>query len=283
MRSLKDWTLLVAKGFAMGTADIIPGVSGGTIAFITGIYEELISSIAGLGLSTARDLFKNGIKSTWAKYNLNFLVAVFTGILVAVFTLSKALNYLYEFHPEELLSFFFGLVLASTPIIWRTIKVKNLKAILFLFLGSAIAALITSSPTLVSEPTPLLIAISGAIAISAMLLPGLSGSFLLIILGAHKTILTAVEKFDIVILGSFLIGIIIGLLSFSRLLKNLLKNHHDLTISTLVGFMLGAIHELWPWKESDISEAASSEILFASVFAIIGAAIVFILGKLSKK
>ena len=140
MRGFKEWFGIIAKGFAMGTADLVPGVSGGTIAFITGIYEELISTIANLGPTTIKDLFKEGIVSTWKKYNLNFLLALFIGIALAVLILSKTIHHLQETHPDQLMSFFFGLVLASTPLIWRSVGEKNKRNLGFGLFGVVAAA-----------------------------------------------------------------------------------------------------------------------------------------------
>ena len=155
MRGFKEWFGIIAKGFVMGTADLVPGVSGGTIAFITGIYEELISTIANLGSTTIRDLFKEGIVSTWKKYNLNFLLALFIGIALAVLILSKTIHHLQETHPDQLMSFFFGLVLASTPLIWRSVGEKNKRNLGFGLFGVVAAAILTSLPPAEAiEPLP---------------------------------------------------------------------------------------------------------------------------------
>ena len=283
MRTPKDWAKLIAKGFAMGTADLVPGVSGGTIAFITGIYEELINTIAGLGPSTVVDLFKEGLVSTWKKYNFNFLVALFVGIVCAVLTLSNAIHFLQENHPEHLSSFFLGLVLASTPIIWRSVNSKSIINYLFVAGGILIATVLTNLPPAVETSSLLFIALSGAIAISAMLLPGISGSFILLVLGAYTPVIAALAGFDIVVICAFIVGIVVGLLAFSRLLKRILANYHDQTLSTLVGFMLGALHVLWPWKCTIIPENNGVESGLVLVWIIVGAGVVTGLSKLSGK
>lgn len=278
-----DWAKLIAKGFAMGTADLVPGVSGGTIAFITGIYEELINTIAGLGPSTVVDLFKEGLVSTWKKYNFNFLVALFVGIVCAVLTLSNAIQFLQENHPEHLSSFFLGLVLASTPIIWRSVNSKSIINYLFVAGGILIAAVLTNLPPAVETSSLLFIALSGAIAISAMILPGISGSFILLVLGAYTPLIYALAGFDIVVICAFIVGIVVGILAFSRLLKRILANYHDQTLSTLVGFMLGALHVLWPWKGTIIPENNGVESGLVLIWIIVGAGVVTGLSKLSSK
>ena len=283
MRTPKDWARLVAKGFAMGAADLVPGVSGGTIAFITGIYEELISTIAGLGTSTVVDLYNEGVVSTWKKHNLNFLVALFVGIVCAVLVLSNAIHYLQETHTIYLNSFFLGLVIASTPIIWRSVASKSKSNYAFVAVGIVVAAILTSLPNSVETTSPLFIALSGAIAISAMLLPGISGSFILLVLGAYAPIIAGLAGLDFIVIGSFFIGIVGGVLAFSRLLKRVLSKCHDQTLSILVGFMLGALHVLWPWGKTTLPESGDVEVGFVFVWIIVGAIFVTGLSKLSSK
>ena len=283
MRTPKDWAKLIAKGFVMGTADLVPGVSGGTIAFITGIYEELINTIAGLGRSTVVNLFKEGLVSTWKKYNINFLLALFVGIVCAVLTLSNAIHFLQENHPEHLSSFFLGLVIASTPIIWRSVNSISILNYLFVAGGILIASVLTNLPYAVETSSLLFIALSGAIAISAMLLPGISGSFILLVLGAYTPVIAALAGFDLVVIFAFIGGIVFGLLAFSRLLKRILANYHDQTLSVLVGFMLGALHVLWPWKGTIIPEDIGVESGLVLVWVIVGAGVVTGLSKLSSK
>ncbi len=278
MRGFKEWFGIIAKGFAMGTADLVPGVSGGTIAFITGIYEELISTIANLGPTTIRDLFKEGIVSTWKKYNINFLLALFIGIALAFLILSKTIHHLQETHPDHLMSFFLGLVLASTPLIWRSVGEKNKRNLGFGLLGVVAAAILTSLPTAESIESPIYIAFSGAVGICAMLLPGVSGSFILIILGAYAPVIAALVGFNFVIILAFAVGCITGLLAFSRLLKRVINNYHDQTLSVLVGFMLGALHVLWPLNEA----SEMGEITSFALWAVLGASIVTALDKLRK-
>lgn len=249
MRSLKDWSGLAAKGFAMGAADLVPGVSGGTVAFITGIYDELLSTISGLGIDTLKDLYKEGFKLVWIKYNLSFLAVLGMGLISAVIALSGSIHWLQAEYPTELRAFFFGLVLASAPLLSREVKHKTIRKYSMILLGVLIAVTITSLPPAVQSDSPLFLTISGAIAICAMLLPGISGSFILLILGAYTPVITALSNFDILRIGAFAVGALIGLLTFSRILSRILKKHHCTAIALLTGFLLGSLHVLWPWKK----------------------------------
>jgi putative membrane protein len=249
VRTLVDWSVLAAKGFAMGAADLVPGVSGGTVAFITGIYKELLSTIAGLGMNTLKDVFKEGPKEVWIKYNLSFLAVLGMGLISAVIALSGSIHWLQIEHPTELRAFFFGLVLASVPILSREINQTKVRKSLTISLGICIAVIITSLPPAIQSDSPLFLTISGAIAICAMLLPGISGSFILLILGAYTSVITALSNFDVLRIGAFAVGALIGLLTFSRVLSRILKRHHSTTIALLTGFLLGSLHVLWPWKK----------------------------------
>ena len=249
MRSFKDWIGVAAKGFAMGAADLVPGVSGGTVAFITGIYNELLSTISGLGIDTLKDLYKEGLKYVWIKYNLSFLAVLGVGLIIAVIALSGSIHWLQAEYPTELRAFFFGLVLASAPLLSREVKHKTVRKYSLILLGVLIAVTITSLPPAVQSNSPLFLTISGAIAICAMLLPGISGSFILLILGAYTPVITALSNFDILRIGAFALGALIGLLTFSRVLSRILKKHHSTAIALLTGFLLGSLHVLWPWKK----------------------------------
>jgi putative membrane protein len=249
VRSLKDWSEVAAKGFAMGAADLVPGVSGGTVAFITGIYDELLSTISGLGIDTLKDLFKEGLKLVWIKYNLSFLAVLGMGLISAVIALSGSIHWLQAEYPTELRAFFFGLVLASAPLLSRVVKLQTVRKYSMILLGVLIAVTITSLPPAVQSNSPLFLTISGAIAICAMLLPGISGSFILLLLGAYTPVITALSNFDILRIGAFVLGALIGLLTFSRVLSRILKNHHSTAMALLTGFLLGSLHVLWPWKK----------------------------------
>ena len=250
-RKIKDYIVIGLKGMAMGSADVVPGVSGGTIAFISGIYEELLSSISNINLDLFKTLKDEGFKSAWKKLNGNFLLALFTGIFISVISLAKAIKYLLENEPILLWSFFFGLVLASIIYIAKQIKKWNFIAILVLIIGAFTAYYITTLNPLVSENSSLLFMfIAGALAICAMILPGISGAFILVLLGAYKPILSAVSGKDLKTIAVVGLGAIVGLLSFSKILKWLFNHYKDYTLAVLTGFIIGSLNKIWPWKET---------------------------------
>lgn len=249
MYQLKDYILLFFKGMSMGAADLVPGVSGGSIALITGIYERLLDSIKSIDGKALGLLKKLQIQAFWKHINGKFLLTLLAGILTSIFTLSKIISYLMEEHPIPLWSFFSGLIVISALIILRDIQRWNWGVLFAIFLGTFTAYLITGLPPTSSPDALWFVFVAGAIAICAMILPGISGSFLLLILGQYERILLAVNQKDTITLGLFAIGCILGLLSFSRLISWLLKNYHSVTIGLLSGFMLGSINKLWPWKQ----------------------------------
>jgi putative membrane protein len=249
MHHLKDYILLFLKGMSMGAADIVPGVSGGSIALITGIYEKLLDSIKSIDKTALSFLIRFEGKAFWRHINGNFLLTILLGILTSIFTLSKLITYLLDNHPIPIWSFFCGLIIISAILILRDIKRWNLFVVLAILIGTVMAYWITGLPPMSSPEALWFVFIAGAIAICAMILPGISGSFLLLILGQYEKILNAVTEKDVLTLGLFAIGCVLGLLSFSRLISWLLKNHHALTIGILSGFMLGSINKIWPWKQ----------------------------------
>lgn len=232
----------------MGAADIVPGVSGGSIALITGIYQSLLDSINSINGENLSLLLKLEFKKFFKAVNGSFLLSLLLGIMTSVFTLSKLITYLMDEHPIPLWSFFCGLILVSAFIILKEIKRWHLGVVVALILGIVIAWWITSLPPTSSPDAIWFTFVSGAIAICAMILPGISGSFLLLILGKYEMILQAVSEKDIVTLGVFASGCIVGILSFSRLISFLLRKFYATTIGLLSGFMLGSINKLWPWK-----------------------------------
>lgn len=248
-RNAKDYTLISLKGVAMGAADVVPGVSGGTIAFITGVYEELIDSIKSINLTSIKEL-KNGIPTFWKAINGNFLLALGTGILLSVFTLANVLNKLLTEQPILIWSFFFGLIVASAIFVAKKIKKWNIAIIIGLVAGTIIAYFITVISPAETPEAMWFVFISGAIAICAMILPGISGSFILLLLGKLQFMYKAISELDILSLVVFASGAGIGLLSFSNLLSWLLKKYHDFTIAILAGFMIGSLNKVWPWKET---------------------------------
>jgi putative membrane protein len=248
-RTLKEYSLITLKGIAMGAADVVPGVSGGTIAFITGIYEELINSIKSINLSSLKLLLTGKFAQFWKAVNGNFLLSLLTGIAFSIISLAKGLKYLLDHYPILVWSFFFGLVVASAIYVARTITKWNLATVASGIAGIIIAYFITVITPAEANTTYWFIFLSGAIAICAMILPGISGSFILVLLGMYKFILQAVGNFELAIIFTFLAGAAIGIISFSNVLSWLLKKYHNLTISLLAGFMVGSLNKVWPWKE----------------------------------
>ncbi len=248
-RNLLDYLKITLKGMAMGAADVVPGVSGGTIAFISGIYEELIATISGVKASLFSTWKEHGFKAMWQELNGNFIIALFAGILISIFTLMRLAHYLLETHPILIWSFFFGLVLASIWYVAKQIPKWNFKVILSLILGAALAYYIVSLPPMAANTSYLFLFFSGALAICAMILPGISGAFILVLLGAYKTITEAVHDFDFKTIAVFAVGAVTGLLSFSKLLKWLFDNYSNITLAALTGFIAGSLPKIWPWKE----------------------------------
>lgn len=248
-RSFLDYLKVSFKGMAMGAADVVPGVSGGTIAFISGIYEELISTISGVNPSLLSTWKKDGFKAMWKDLNGNFILALFSGILFSIFTLMRLANYLLENHPVLIWSFFFGLVVASIWFVAKQIPKWNFKVILALILGAAVAFYIVSLPPLAANSSYFFLFFAGAIAVCAMILPGISGAFILVLLGAYKSVTEAAHDFDLKTLGIIGLGAIFGLLTFSKVLKWLFVHYSSITLAVLTGFIAGSLNKIWPWKE----------------------------------
>ena len=232
----------------MGAADIVPGVSGGSIALITGIYSELLESINSFNGKNLKLLLNFKLAEFYKTVNGNFLLSLLLGIMTSIFTMSKLITYLMNDHPIPLWSFFCGLILISSFLILKDIKRWNLGVILALIAGTVFAYFVTELPPTTSPEALWFTFVSGAIAICAMILPGISGSFILLILGKYEQILNAVTERDFLTLAVFALGCIVGILAFSRVVSWLLKKYHAITIGLLAGFMLGSMNELWPWK-----------------------------------
>jgi len=301
-RRTLDYVFITLKGMAMGAADVVPGVSGGTIAFISGIYEELITSINNIDLSLIKMLRKDGIKAVWNKVNGNFLLALFVGIFISVLSLAKFLSWLLENEPILLWSFFFGLVVASIFMVGKEITRWNMGSIAILLLGAALAFFITELPASDNVDSLPYLFLSGALAICAMILPGISGAFILVLLGSYKTILDAVHERDIKIILTVGVGAIFGLLSFARLLKWMFNHYKNITLALLTGFILGSLNKIWPWKkvletktfgdktivvdDMNVLPGAfegDSKLMLALVLAILGFSLIFILERLASK
>ena len=291
-RTIKDYVTLALKGMAMGAADVVPGVSGGTIAFIVGIYDELINSIKSINAHSLKLLFTGKIVSFWKAINGSFLFSILLGIGISVFSLAKLITWLLEAHPIMVWAFFFGLVLASTWFVSKDIKEWNVKTIASFIVGAAVAYYITVA-TPAETPTNLLfIFLCGAIAICAMILPGISGSFILVLLGKYFYIMDAVKELKIGTLLVFAAGALIGITSFSRVLSFALARFRNSTLALLTGFMLGSLNKVWPWKEKIMMDGGfeleknimpNAFLAEAIVLAIIGFFLVYFLEKLSQK
>lgn len=250
MEKKRNYLLLILRGCAMGAADVVPGVSGGTIAFITGIYEELIDSIKGIDLQAVKLLLKLKFADFWKKVNGNFLLSVVLGIAISIFSLAKLMTWLLEHHPIYIWSFFFGLIIASSVLVAKEIKQWNIFTVIALIAGACAAYTITVMTPAETPNTWWFIILSGAIAICAMILPGISGAFILLLMGKYSYILGAVSSLNIGVILLFIVGAVAGIISFSHLLSWLLKNYHTLTVSLLTGFMVGSLNKVWPWKET---------------------------------
>lgn len=284
----------------MGAADVVPGVSGGTIAFISGIYEELITSINKININTFKILKNDGINAMWKSINGNFLISLLIGIAISVISLAKIIRHLLETQPILIWSFFFGLVLASIIYVAKQIKSWTIISVILLILGVFIAFYITTLTPQTTNISYPYVFLSGALAICAMILPGISGSYILLLLGMYKPVLDAIHEKDIKIIGTLFIGAIVGLLSFSRLLKWLFDNYQNLTLATLTGFIIGSINKIWPWKEvleseiingklkiiqdksvSPFNYNGDNQIYMAILLAIVGFAFILLLEKLA--
>lgn len=262
-RNIKDYFLITLKGIAMGAADVVPGVSGGTIAFIAGIYEELIDTINKIDFNVFKTAKQKGIKYAWHCINGNFLTALFLGIAISIISLAKGIKWMLHYEPILLWSFFFGLVLASILYVGKQIKTFNFNIILAIILSSIASYFLTLAEPFASPESPFYLLFCGFIAIIAMILPGVSGAFILLILGAYQTTIDTINDLAQGLLTKDLdlfkeafinflmlaIGAIIGLKIFSKILNWLFKNHKDLTLAMLTGFMIGSLNKIWPWKK----------------------------------
>jgi len=258
---------LFCKGMAMGAADVVPGVSGGTIAFITGIYEELIDSISAVNLHALKLLVTGKFSQAWAHINGTFLLLVFSGILVSVISLAKLISWILDNHPKIIWAYFFGLILASVVLIGRQVRLTDWRNLLFFMMGVVAAYVITGMSMISIAPTSFTVFAAGAVAICAMILPGISGSFILVILGMYQPIITALKDFNASVLSFFVLGCITGLLSFTHLLSWLLHRYHGMMLALLTGFMLGSLNKVWPWKQmTEISGRLQEQNLWPSEY-----------------
>jgi putative membrane protein len=237
------------RGILMGAADIVPGVSGGTMAFITGIYARLLGSLRAFDMACLKLVLRGEIKAAWAHVDGSFLFTLVLGIATSILTLARLLSWLLENHPVPLWAFFFGLILASALILLRQVERWSPTRIIILLLGVCIAVFIALSPQVAINATLPLVFLSGFLAICAMILPGISGSFILVLLGMYGTVLSALKSLDIVFIAVFAFGAAGGLMCFSRILHWLLSRYHELTMALLTGFLFGSLTVVWPWKQ----------------------------------
>ena len=295
--SLKKYLLVGLKGIGMGAADVIPGVSGGTIAFMTGIYEELVGSINNINGTAVKLLFKGRFRDFWKHINGTFLVSLIAGILISIMSLAKLMSYLLTYEPIPTWAFFFGLIVASSVFILRDIKGWKFRDVVMLVLGIILGVVVcTLSPT--ETPDALwFIFLSGAIAICAMILPGISGSFILLILGKYKFMLDTLNRIlsgdgvllDYAVVVIFILGALVGILAFSRFLHWLLARYHRSTLLVLAGFIIGSLVKVWPWSDMAVVREAQLlrtgvpvievdlQIPAAVIFCVVGAALVTVL------
>lgn len=302
-RSPKDAMLLVIKGLCMGAADTVPGVSGGTIALITGIYEDLLAAVKSVDAKMLGRLMKLDIKGALAGLHIRFLLALFCGIGVAVVTIARIMNHLLHHHPQLTWSLFFGLIAASIWVVGRKIDKWTAGIGVSFVIGAAAAFQVVSLVPATTPETLWFIFLSGFIAICAMILPGLSGAFILLILGKYEFITATLKNpFDPVNTGIILVfvaGCGLGLAGFSRILKYLLDAYHNLTLAFLTGLMMGSMRKIWPWKEAletkmiggelrvmreqnVMPEALNADLLFALGLMVLGFIAVISLEKLSR-
>lgn len=264
MRKLfPDYFLITLKGLAMGAADVVPGVSGGTIAFISGIYQELIDTINKVDFSFFSSWKKNGFKIAWQQINGSFLLALVTGIAISILTFSKIITHLLATQPILVWSFFFGLVIASIVFVGKQITKISIPIIITFLVGTILSYYITIAEPIASPDSYPYLFLSGFIAIIAMILPGVSGAFILLLMGSYAVVIGTINQFReailamnlqllgqaILKLGTFAIGALLGLKLFSKVLHWMFDNHRNLTLALLTGFMLGSLNKVWPWKK----------------------------------
>ena len=283
-RNTFDFIKLFLKGVFMGIADAMPGISGGTIALLVGIYEELIKSISELKISLFSELKNNGFNSFWKKLNGNFLLVLSLGIGISLISFVKISAFLLEKYPLFIWSFFLGLIFATIYVIYKMINQWSIINFFFLIISIIISILFSlyNSSFLISETTEislLYILISGIIASSAMILPGISGSLILVILGVYAYLIKSLDNLEFIVIFTFVLGAIIGLLGFSRILKYLFNNHRDVTYTIMLGLVIGSILTVWFEMESISTELSKLNLLLSVSFMILGFIIVFLLEK----
>ena len=271
-------------GILMGIADAIPGISGGTIALLLGIYEELIGSISNFNIYLFQNLKKKGIKYCWNKINGNFLLSLISGVLLSLVSFVKIFSVLIQKYPLFIWSFFLGLILATLFVINRNIKKWSIVNFILIFIFAFLTILLSIINPSISENINLFyILICGIIASSAMILPGISGSLILVILGVYTLIINALNNLEYNIILVFLIGCLIGIINFSKIIKWLFHNYRDYTFSIMLGLVIGSIYTVWPWRKSFTDDKTNEYIFLSVIITIIGFTMIYTLEKISKK
>ncbi|MCG7533870.1 DUF368 domain-containing protein [Pseudoalteromonas sp. OOF1S-7] len=303
----RDFIWLFFKGAGMGAADVVPGVSGGTIAFITGIYARLLRAIKSVNLDAIKTLKTGGFKAAWRHIDGTFLLVLFSGLLTSAASLAKLITYLLEHHQLFVWSFFFGLIIASFVHVGKQVTRWDMSTVAACLAGAAIAFAITSLAPAEAKPQTWYYFAAGAIAICAMILPGISGSFILLLLGMYGHVLSAVNEMQVMLIALFLGGCVVGLMAFSRLLSWLLSRFEQVTFALLCGFLLGSLNLLWPWKqvlttytnskgiEKPLMQAnvlpaefarltgQDPQVLICALLAIAGLALILLIERISRK
>ena len=282
-RNTSDYITLFFKGIFMGIADAMPGISGGTIALLLGIYEELIESISELKISLFSKLINKGFKSFWEKLNGNFLLVLVSGIGISLISFVKISASFLESFPLFIWSFFLGLIFATVYVIYKLINQWHNLNFFFLIISIIFSIFLSSfSAYDTNEISLLYILFSGIIASSAMILPGISGSLILVILGVYAYLIKALDNLELIIIFTFISGAIIGLLGFSKILKYLFNNHRDATYTIMLGLVIGSIEKVWPWNKSFSAELSNLNLFLSISLVILGFVIVILLEKIKK-
>jgi len=282
-RNTSDYITLFFKGIFMGIADAMPGISGGTIALLLGIYEELIESISELKISLFSKLINKGFKSFWEKLNGNFLLVLVSGIGISLISFVKISASFLESFPLFIWSFFLGLIFATVYVIYKLINQWHNLNFFFLIISIIFSIFLSSFSTYDTDEISLLyILFSGIIASSAMILPGISGSLILVILGVYTYLIKALDNLELIIIFTFISGAIIGLLGFSKILKYLFNNHRDATYTIMLGLVIGSIENVWPWNKSFSTELSNLNLFLSISLVILGFVIVILLEKIKK-
>jgi len=304
---MKQYFSLVLKGLALGTANVIPGVSGGTIALITGIFERLINSIKSFNITALKLLLRGKIQSFIKYTDLKFLVAVFAGVVIAIISIARLFDYFFEYYPVYIWAYFFGLILASVFFVGKTITRWSWSVIIFLLLGIGIALVMTYLNPATENSNFFYLMVCGVVAVCSMILPGLSGSFVLILMGNYQLVMIdAVNNARLDVLLPVVLGAVVGLIGFSHFLSWVFKRYRNQTIALLTGFIFGSLGILWPWKNETyitddlgniiikhgepvisgyqryLPELFNTEVLFALLLMIIGVVSIWVMEQTAK-